>query len=268
MPAVALLLWGGITAPEGYIFEPALDDYFVMGYAIADIATARGAATHSHTNPALNSTGTHNDHTASSTNADHSGSDNAWNSPGSGKYVPGHIHGIASLTGQTSSGGHTHTNKDTATASNLPKYVRLRWIRALNQRDAPIGAIVMQSVSATALGDDWKVCNGSNGTPDMREHFVYGGTGANAGADSHSHTSPNTASAGSHTHNVNVTTDEQDEYSLSGADESGVAVARKHTHSATAQSSTGGAHVHAVGVSGTDTVLPPYIQLYFVQRLR
>ncbi len=268
IPAGALLLWGDVVEPEGYIFETDLDDYFVIGYETADIATARGAATHSHTNPALNNTGTHSNHVASSTNADHSGSNNAWNSPGNGKYVPGHTHTISSLTGQTAAGGHTHTPNDTNTASNLPKYVRLRWIRAGAQADAPVGAIVMQSVSATALGDDWKVCDGTDGTPDMRGYFVYGGTGVNGGAESHSHTSPNTASAGSHTHSVTVTTNQQDEYNLSGADEPGVAVARKHTHTATAQSSSGGAHAHGVGVSGTDTVLPPYIQLYFVQRLR
>lgn len=268
MPAGALLLWGDVVAPEGFTFETDLDDYFVIGHEIADLSTARGAATHSHTNPALNSTGTHSNHTASSTQAAHSGSVNAWDSPGSGKYVPGHTHNIASLTGQTAAGGHTHTNNDTDPASNLPKYIRLRWIRALTQRDAPVGAIVMQSVSATALGDDWKVCDGTDGTPDMRGYFVYGGTGVNGGAESHSHTSPNTESAGGHTHNVSVLTNEQDEDDLSGSSGTGVPVARKHTHSATAQSSTGGAHTHGVGVSGTDTVLPPYIQLYYVQRLR
>lgn len=268
IPAGALLLWGDVVEPEGYIFETDLDDYFVIGYETADIATARGAATHSHTNPALNSTGTHNDHTASSTSTSHSGSNNAWNSPGSSKYVPGHTHTISSLTGQTAAGGHTHTPNDTDTASNLPKYVRLRWIRAGAQADAPVGAIVMQSVSATALGDDWKVCDGTDGTPDMRGYFVYGGTGADGGADSHSHTSPDTESAGGHVHNVNVTTNQQNEDTRSGSASPGVAVAVKHTHTAIAQSSSGGAHTHDVGVSGTDTVLPPYIQLYFVQRMR
>lgn len=38
----------------------------------------------------------------------------------------------------------------------------------------PVGAIIMFSGSATNLPPDWRVCDGTNGTPDLRGRFVIG----------------------------------------------------------------------------------------------
>jgi len=80
----------------------------------------------------------------------------------------------------------------------------------------PIGAIIIWSGAQAAIPSGWALCNGSNGTPDLRNRFVVG-----AG---------NT-------------------YSVAAQGGSTDAALVAHTHSATLNGSTGGAGAHAHGVS-------------------
>jgi hypothetical protein len=56
----------------------------------------------------------------------------------------------------------------------------------------PSGVIVMWSGSAGNVPSGWALCNGSNGTPDLRNRFIRGGTssGATGGSVSHAHELP------------------------------------------------------------------------------
>ena len=40
----------------------------------------------------------------------------------------------------------------------------------------PIGGIIMWSGSIANIPTGWALCNGSNGTPNLTNKFVYGGT--------------------------------------------------------------------------------------------
>ncbi|MBN1946793.1 MAG: tail fiber protein [Bradymonadales bacterium] len=70
----------------------------------------------------------------------------------------------------------------------------------------PRGAIVMWSGALTDISDGWALCDGSNGTPDLRDRFIVGAApaadpGATGGAISHSHiVDPHTHAIGEHTH--------------------------------------------------------------------
>ena len=79
----------------------------------------------------------------------------------------------------------------------------------------PSGVITMWSGSIASIPSGWFLCNGSNGTPDLRDRFLVGagstyavaatGGSANATLVSHSHTvsaSGTTAGAGGHSHGV------------------------------------------------------------------
>jgi microcystin-dependent protein len=84
----------------------------------------------------------------------------------------------------------------------------------------PTGIIVMWNSTAASIPAGWQLCNGSNGTPDLRGQFVVGAGGSytpgdTGGASSvtlsantmpiHTHEltgSLTTGSAGSHTHTV------------------------------------------------------------------
>lgn len=45
---------------------------------------------------------------------------------------------------------------------------------------APVGTIVVWSGLAEAIPKGWSICNGENGTPDLRDRFVLGGGGTRA----------------------------------------------------------------------------------------
>lgn len=67
----------------------------------------------------------------------------------------------------------------------------------------PQGAIIMWSGPLSNIPDGWGLCDGTNGTPDLRERFIQGWTdgvdpGGTGGASSHSHT------ANSHSHGIKM----------------------------------------------------------------
>lgn len=83
-----------------------------------------------------------------------------------------------------------------------------KWV---NSGLVPIGGILIWSGAAAAIPTGWQLCNGTNGTPDLRDKFVYGAVdnaaiGATGGAAtidlSHSHSTGNytTETGGAHTH--------------------------------------------------------------------
>lgn len=76
----------------------------------------------------------------------------------------------------------------------------------------PVGLIAMWSGASNAIPTGWALCNGANGTPDLRNRFVIGAgstyaVGATGGATSHTHTVGSTAlteaQMPNHTHSVN-----------------------------------------------------------------
>jgi hypothetical protein len=110
----------------------------------------------------------------------------------------------------------------------------------------PKGGIILWSGSEGTIPSGWALCNGGNGTPDLRNRFVVGaGTGsvyavgATGGATNHTHDTaigaPTTSSAGAHTHTTATGT--------TGSESA-------HTHSVNPPSTTSGssgAHTHAGG---------------------
>lgn len=76
----------------------------------------------------------------------------------------------------------------------------------------PAGGIIMWSGSIATIPAGWLLCNGSSGTPDLRNRFVIGAAQDNAGIASTTITGANTQTGGSkdaitvsHTHTATVT---------------------------------------------------------------
>ncbi len=268
IPAGALLLWGGASAPAGFTFETALDGYFVMGNDAADLVTARGALTHFHTNPDAEPVAGHNNHAIQASQTSSSGGDSNVYNFAQTNFAPIHEHS-ATGSNESTAGGHGHTLNDTDPASNLPPYRRLRWIKSVTAREAPLGAIVMQN-TLTALDSDWAVCDGDNGTYDMQDYFVYSGgnDGNETGGDAeHEHTNSNgTSTDGEHIHTVDLTTNTVGDTNRSTSGE--VAGVAEHYHTKTgAVSASGGGHEHDVADTSSESSLPPYIVLQFWMRI-
>ena len=133
------------------------------------------------------------------------------------------------------------------------------------------GMIMMWSGSLATIPEGWGLCDGTLGTPDLRDRFVVGSgstyaTGATGGtADavivSHSH-SLSIDSGGAHAHS-HVGVNELQQFTQGGA---GWASGRQGL------TSTAGLHSHSgvaatTGESGVGKNLPPYYALAFIMKL-
>jgi len=122
----------------------------------------------------------------------------------------------------------------------------------------PAGVIVMWSGALANIPTGWQLCDGTNGTPDLRAKFIYGTAaaeepGGTGGSSSHSHTSPIVTV----TPAVGVAVDSSAGTPVATAG-SGVKIGRPIT-------GTGANWIYA----GTDTQahLPPYYKLAYIMKL-
>ncbi len=140
----------------------------------------------------------------------------------------------------------------------------------------PSGGIIIWSGSVASVPSGWYLCNGSNGTPDLRDRFVVGagstysvaatGGSANAIVVSHNHTATSTVTDPSHAHNtypgngtVNIGT------YVAGAEVRGGTIVYNSTETATT-GITVGTTVASSGSSGTNANLPPYYALAYIMK--
>lgn len=154
------------------------------------------------------------------------------------------------------------------------------------------GMIMMWSGTIATIPSGWALCNGTSGTPDLRNRFIVGAsvdsggqsvttiTGGNTKTGgskdaivvSHTHTAT-TDTAGSHTHtltmytspgdnplggNNNISTDNQGPQGPYTPAALTMASAGSHSHTFTTNST---------GSSGTDANLTPYYALAFIMKL-
>lgn len=166
----------------------------------------------------------------------------------------------------------------------------------------PVGGIIMWSGSLGSLPSWWQICDGTNGTPDLRDQFVVGAGdqvavdetgGATTGDWSHTH-SGTTGSDGAHTHTLTVSNENTHKHldytsgyslaSLDVGDSGSLARSTSHTHkidllgvnhthtNRDGATSDPGTHTHTIGPSSstgsaTENILPPYYALAYIQRL-
>jgi len=134
----------------------------------------------------------------------------------------------------------------------------------------PIGAVIMFNASFASIPANWQLCDGTSGTPDMTDRFVYGtntegeleaiGGSADAVVVSHTHTAN---AVGDHTHSFTA------QQNIGGFTDDGGAPDQQSTSQSRTTAGAGG-HNHTInsaGVSGTDKNLPPYVKLAYIQRM-
>ena len=138
----------------------------------------------------------------------------------------------------------------------------------------PVGGIIMWSGSVASIPSGWVLCNGSNGTPDLRNRFVVGagstyavdatGGSADAIVVSHNHTASSTSTVTDpgHTHLIPVGGSGSGNPSLTNAGSSTATTVSNTTGITVATSTT----VNSAGSSGTNANLPPYYALCFIQK--
>jgi hypothetical protein len=133
----------------------------------------------------------------------------------------------------------------------------------------PIGGIIMWSGTIASIPSNWRLCNGSNGTPDLTNRFIIG-----AGYDTNT-----TGSLKAHTNIEGIS-------SITGGSKDAVLVAHSHTYSAYTrqpyaycapgdvrapplrdENYSSSLTTDTRGESGTNKNLPPYYALAFIMRV-
>lgn len=134
----------------------------------------------------------------------------------------------------------------------------------------PTGCIVLWSGSTGSIPAGWYLCNGSNGTPDLRDRFIVGAgntyavnaTGGTADAVVVSHTHTATVTDPGHVH----TYDPYGPVFYVGTGGSFAGVQGPQTTN-TGSAVTGISVTNASsGVSGTNANLPPYYALAYIMK--
>ena len=239
-PGGAIVASMSATAPPGFAFcdgnsgTPNLIATYLRAAALgAEAGTKGGAATHDHGGVAPDSTATS---TYGAGNRSVSGS------CGNGCAISGEY-------------GHSHTYVHAhtlAAAANAPPFMTVAFWMASGARAFPSGVIAMWSGPLASIPQGWSLCDGTNGTPDLRSRFLVGIQppalpGAIGGSATHDHggiTSMDPGGATSVAPNTN------------GPGGSSYNAMSVHSHNL-------GAHGHTITA---DTSLPPYYAIAYIQR--
>lgn len=139
------------------------------------------------------------------------------------------------------------------------------------------GMIIMWSGTIATIPSGWYLCNGSNGTPDLRDKFIIGANADSGGAAKTNITGTPTQTGGtkdaivvSHTHTATVTDPGHNHggVKVSSGGENINANPGINTQSGNTSSATTGISVSisTAGSSGTDQNLPPYYALAFIMK--
>jgi hypothetical protein len=185
-------------------------------------------------------------------------------------------------------------NNNFTLSANSTEYLGLKFI---NYSGLPIGGIILWYGDTNTIPSGFALCDGMNGTPDLRDKFIVGAGGAYAvgamdGTSTHTHTQVNTGSEASHTHTQGNTGSESSHtHNISGTTSSGNTSAgmesgqnnyshENHTHNYNITSEAGSAHSHTNPTTGAGSAhshtnpttdassnLPPYKAVVYIMRI-
>jgi hypothetical protein len=136
IPVGGIILWYGDSTdvPNGFEIYSTANDNYIMGASSGNKnTTPAGTTTHSHTLPSSTGTVAAHTHTANTPNTGTPSSNTyTYVTGGQSMAHPSHTHGGTTGVGNSSDGSHSHTlTTSTGTATNLVKYYRLYWIKAV-----------------------------------------------------------------------------------------------------------------------------------------
>ena len=146
----------------------------------------------------------------------------------------------------------------------------------------PVGGIILWSGSTASIPSGWALCDGNNGTPDLRNKFIVGagstynvnatGGSADAIVVSHTHGS-GTLSAADHTHSFRASNRAGDEDAWSNTNKAFVGDLDNAAFTQSGTNKIFGSGSLSVsgstaseGSSGTNANLPPYLALAYIMR--
>ena len=144
----------------------------------------------------------------------------------------------------------------------------------------PKGSIIVWSGTIASIPAGWQLCDGTNGTPDLRDRFIVGARQDSAGIAetivsgsltqigglaTHLHTA-GTLSGPVHTHGFSATTSGPSSVSGARGGDDQFAT-QQHTHTVTGTTNTGNSGGLVTGSTASASSLPPYYALAFIMKL-
>lgn len=176
----------------------------------------------------------------------------------------------------------TPTAPTATVGSNTTQIANTAFVLA---NSVPVGFIGMWSGSIATIPTGWYLCNGSNGTPDLRDKFIIGAssdetsiaktniTGAltqsggtkDAIVVSHTHTATSTVTDPGHAHSISPGYMIGNNEGSTGRTDGNQAGVRYGTQGAATGISVA-TTVATTGSSGTNANLPPYFALAFIMK--
>jgi len=136
----------------------------------------------------------------------------------------------------------------------------------------PVGAIIMYNGAFSLIPVNYQLCDGTNGTPDMTDQFVYGTNteielndsgGSNDAVNiSHSHTFTGSALA-AHNHTV----DTRGDTGTGFVDAAGPNAFGGNIPTTSVSAGTPSGTISTDGVVGTDLNIPAFIKFAFIRRM-
>lgn len=146
-----------------------------------------------------------------------------------------------------------------------------------------VGQIIMWFGASVSIPAGWKLCNGANGTPDLRDKFIVGAGSAYALSATGGATSGATSSNGAHTHTTDTPAHALDisempshDHTVAGAGATGAGGDLLYgipngIPKTTSATGGGAGHTHPASTTGSDGAhthtansLPPYYGLFFI----
>ena len=181
----------------------------------------------------------------------------------------------------------TPTASTATTGTNTTQLATTAFVQTAINAAFP-GIIVMWSGTIASIPAAWYLCDGNNGTPDLRDRFIIGASADNGGYAKTNVTAAYTQTGGtkdaivvSHTHTATSTstvTDPQHSHGITtwNYGDSGTSRTKWDSGETSATTSTNSAStgitvatsttVASAGSSGTNANLPPYYALAFIMK--
>lgn len=277
LPNGAVALWNEAAGgPSGWALKTASPDMrgrFLKGAAASgDGGSTGGGATHTGHTIASHDHGTNfsHDHGAAVTSSQNSTAATTGSISGANAGTATQTHTHSLTPGTQATDAITGNTDSVGSGANEPPYYEAAYLANTSGGNSiPDKIICLWIGTLASIPTNWVLCDGANGTPDLRGQYVRGATtiaglGGTGGSLTHTHTATgHTHAVASHTHPITVG---------QGAGENRTAGATNapttaHTH---ATWTTSGAASFTSG-SGTPTVdnqtdtQPPFSTVAFIQ---
>lgn len=269
IPDDAVLFINDSSIPDGFAQHSAANNKYYKGAATSgDSGATGGSTTNTHD---ISHTHTTNTHTHANAGSNTSGSAQyATNDSADIGAAASHTH--TAVTSSATQGINSYSGSLVTTETVEPEHTKLLAIQNTSGlTKMPIKKMVAMWDGLLAdIPFGWQLCDGSNGTQDMRGQYVKNApTGANigetGGSNTHSHAAQSHSHTGSaaHTHSVALS-------SISGTKNktgSGNNVAETHGHPSFTSNTTLANYNSANTTANSSSNEPPYYTVAFIEFL-